>query len=66
MYQNLRAELARKGLTLTDVANELGVRLATISDKMNGKYPITLNEAKKIKRFLNVDLPLEELFKEVG
>ena len=66
MYQNLRAELARKGLTMTDVANELGVRLATISDKMNGKYPITLNEAKKIKRFLNVDLPLEELFKEVG
>lgn len=66
MYKNVKAEFARKGLTLEVVAKELGVTVSTLSQKMNGKYPFTLNEAKAIKKVLEVDIPLEILFEEVG
>ena len=41
MFPNLNAELSRKNVTLTDLA-----------------------EAKAVKKFLQVDIPLEELFEE--
>lgn len=66
MYKNVKAEFARKGLTLELVAKELGITISTLSQKMNGKYPFTLNEAKAIKNVLEVDIPLEILFEEVG
>ena len=66
MYPNLKAEMARKGITLADVSKVLDVRVSTVSDKFNGKYPITFNEAIKIKKMLEVDLTLEELFEEAG
>lgn len=62
MYPNLRAEMARRNLTLEPLANELDITVPTLSQKLNGKYPITLNEAKKIKVFLNTEIPLEVLF----
>ena len=65
MYKNVRAEMSRKGIILEDLAEALGVTVPTVSQKLNGKYPITLNEAKVIKKRLGVDIPLEELFEEV-
>ena len=62
MYKNVRAEMSRKGIILEDLAEALGVTVPTVSQKLNGKYPITLNEAKVIKKRLGVDIPLEELF----
>ena len=62
MYKNVRAEMSRKGIILEDLAEALGVTVSTVSQKLNGKYPITLNEAKIIKKRLGVALPLEELF----
>lgn len=62
MYKNVRAEMSRKGIILEDLAEVLGVTVPTVSQKLNGKYPITLNEAKIIKKRLGVDMPLEELF----
>jgi len=62
MYRNLEAELARQGITKTKVAQELGITLGTLSLKLSGKYKITLPEAIKIKKILNVDLPIELLF----
>lgn len=64
MYPNLRAEMARKNITLADLADSVGVTVSTISQKLNGKFPITLKEAKAIKERIGVDLPLEELFEE--
>ena len=72
MYPNLKAEFARKGLTLENVVNELGSRgvnmtVATLSLKMNKKnkkVSFTFDEAKAIKSILGVDIPLEELFEE--
>lgn len=63
MYPNVRAEMARQNLTLKAVARELNIRIGTLSGKLNGKYPITLAEAKAIKKVVKTDLPIEELFK---
>lgn len=65
MYKNVNAERARKGITLEDLAEALGKTVSTVSQKLNGIYPITLDEAKIIKSCLGVDMPLEELFEEV-
>ena len=64
MYPNLKAEFARRGFTLEMVAKRLGVALSTLSQKLRGVYPFTLNEAKKLKEILETDLPLEVLFEE--
>lgn len=64
MYPNLRAELSRKKITLEKLGKALGLAISTVSQKLNGKYPITLDEAKKIKSLLDVDIPIETLFEE--
>lgn len=64
MYSNLKAEMKRGGFTLETVSRKLGITLGTLSLKLNGKYPVTLNEAKKIKEIIGVDIPLEDLFEE--
>ncbi len=66
MYNNVKAEMKRKGIILEDLAEALNLTISTVSQKLNGNYPITLNEAKIIKSRLGVDIPLEELFEEVG
>lgn len=65
MFPNLRAEMSRKKITLEMLAEGLGLAISTVSQKLNGKYPITFDEAKKIKSILGVDIPLEILFEEV-
>ena len=62
MYLNVKAELARQNLSVVDLSNKTGIRYQTLVEKLNGKYPMTLDEAKKIKAALGVDLSMEELF----
>ena len=62
MYLNVKAELARQNLSVVDLSNKTGIRYQTLVEKLNGKYPLTLDEAKKIKTALGVDLSMEELF----
>jgi len=64
MYQNLRAEMARKGLTIQDLAETLGVRYATMCDKLNGKYRFYYDEAKKIKDVHFPECDIEYLFEK--
>lgn len=64
MYPNLKAEMARGKFTLEYVSKKLGISISTLSQKLQGKYPITLAEAKKIKEIIGVDIPLEILFEE--
>lgn len=63
MFNNLEAELRRKKILRRDLAQNLNLTIGTVSQKLNGKAPITLTEAQAIKQFLNVNIPLEELFK---
>lgn len=62
MYRNVKAELARRNLSLVDLSNMTGIKYQTLVSKINGHYPLTLAEAKSIKKSLEVDVPLEELF----
>lgn len=70
-YPNLEAERARRNVTMTSLADAMGVRINTVSDKMCGKIKsgFTFSEAVFIKKYLNdimpLDMPLEELFEEV-
>lgn len=62
MYPNLRAEIARLGLTMADVAQAIGVSTTHFSLKMTGKFGFTLAEAFAIKKFLKTKLSIDELF----
>lgn len=64
MYPNLEAELKRKNIKRQKIGEILNLSQSTISQKLTGQYDIKLKEAKKIKEFLKVDIPLEILFKE--
>ena len=64
MYSNLRAEIARKNLTLEKIVEELKKRnikmtVAMLSLKLNGKYEIYLKEAKALKEIVETDLPID-------
>lgn len=67
MYPNFRAECARKKLTLEKIVEELRKRgyktsVSHLSQKLAGKYPITLAEAKDLKAIVETELSIEELF----
>lgn len=64
MYRNVLGEMRRQKITGADMAKALGITPGTWSQKVNGHYPITFREAVRVKEVLNVDTPLEELFKE--
>lgn len=66
MYSNVKAELARRNLSIVDLSTKTGIRYQTLADKINGKYPMTLDEAKTIKSALGVNIPLEELFEQTS
>ena len=62
MYPTIKAEMARKNMTITELANVTGIRYQTLSEKLRGNYGFTVAEAKKIKEALGVDISLEDLF----
>ena len=64
MYRNAKAEMVRAGKTLADLSENLGGTISTWSLKLNGRYPITLDEAKKFKKLVKTDLPIEILFEK--
>lgn len=71
MFPNLRAEMARKNITirkLHELLNEIGVKisLSQLSLKLSGKYELTLPEADAIRNVLEIDIPLEVLFERKG
>lgn len=64
MYRNAKAEMVRAGINLETLAAKMKNTVATWSEKLNGKRIITLDEAKKFKKIVNSDLPIEVLFKK--
>lgn len=48
IFPNLRAEMARKGLTIRDLAEAISVSRETVSNKLSGKTQIYLGEAFQI------------------
>lgn len=62
MFCNLKAELARKGLTGIDIAETIDATQKTVSNKMVGKSEFTRSEMFKIKNRFFKDMTLEYLF----
>lgn len=64
MYPNVRAEMARKNITITMLAKDprIDCAVSTMSLKLKGKYDLSFKEAVSIKAILETDLTLEELF----
>lgn len=62
MYPNVNAELGRLGWSRKDLSIKTGIRYMTLVDKLNGKYPLLLNEAIKIKAALGICESLDYLF----
>ena len=66
MFPNVKAERARKNITLEMIATDprINCTVSTLSLKLNGEAPLKWSEAVAIKDILGSDLPLEVLFEE--
>lgn len=64
MYPNLRAELARKDMSIPRLAELTGIKTTTLYDKYNGRSAFTLDEAVKIRDVLGLDMSIDELFRK--
>lgn len=62
MYPNLNAEMARRNLTALTLAERTGIPYSTLTAKLAGKTSLKLSEAKAIKRALDTDMSIDELF----
>lgn len=62
MYQNLIDLMKEKNVTQSDLAKYLNKRNATISDKIRGIFPFTLNEAKMIRDNFFPETDIDHLF----
>ena len=49
-FENLRAEMARKQVSILEMSNYLGITRDTLGYKLAGKRPINLDEALRIAR----------------
>lgn len=66
MFKNLRAEMAREGLTGNDIAKAIGITSRSFSSKMTCNTEFTRSEMLKIKKFFlnhySRDFMIEVLF----
>ena len=63
MYPNLEAEMARRKVTRLELAAKLKMTATTLGNKLNGKSDISLQECLAIKKELNINMTVDELFK---
>ena len=63
IYPVLAKEMIRQKISYSKLAEHLGYSQATISKKMQGKTSFTLAQMETIRNFLQVETPLEELFR---
>lgn len=52
----IRAEMARRRVTITTLADEIGMSRAALARKLRGDRPVTLSEAERIATALGTPL----------
>jgi plasmid maintenance system antidote protein VapI len=63
MYPNLRAEMARYGISANDLAKALSLSRKSINNKMIGRHKgFSLDEAAKIRNIFFPGISLDDLF----
>lgn len=65
MFSNLRAEMARKQITIKKIAELLDINRDTVGRKLSGKAPLYLSEALLINKELFPNKNVTYLFKEI-
>ena len=66
MFPNLKAEMARQDMTLSNMSVITKIPLQRLSYKLSGQRKLTFDEAIIIRNALGIDMPLDELFKKKG
>lgn len=64
MYRNLKAELVRKGFTQEEFCKLIGLSNITFGRKLRGEAQFSIAEGKAIKKNLDYEGTLDELFEE--
>lgn len=70
MYAVVDEAIFRQKLTVKKLCDDAGLNYSTMLPKINGRRTkhctgeITLSQAVAIKKTLNLDMPLEEIFAE--
>ena len=62
MYATLRAEMARRGMSVSSLSEMIGMPMVTLRNKVNGRSKFTLPECIIVKKVLGVKMPVETLF----
>ena len=62
MYNNLHAEMARKGITRIKLSEITGIPYTTLGEKLSIADRIGLEDAKKIRNLCFPDMSLDYLF----
>lgn len=62
MYRNLKAEMARRGITNERLAKGIGVNPATMSAKLNVVGRMRLDEAQQIRDEFFPEMTMDYLF----
>lgn len=62
MYRFLRAEMVKSNIPVYKLAQEIGVAEKTLRNKLNGETDFTWQEALKVRKIVNPEMELEELF----
>ncbi|EJT6152833.1 MAG: XRE family transcriptional regulator [Clostridium perfringens] len=65
IFSNLRAEMARKQITIKKIAELLEINRDTAGRKLSGKAPLYLSEALVINKELFPNKNVTYLFKEL-
>lgn len=61
-YPNLRAEMARRNISVKQLAETLGVNRDTVTRKLSKRSPLYLDEAFQISKILFPDIDFNYLF----
>ena len=61
-YSNLKAELARSGISMEEVFKMLGIHRNSVANKLNGETSFTVEEAFKIHDRYFPKLSIDYLF----
>lgn len=61
-YNRLKAERIAKGLTVQQMADELGISKSTYSKKENGKLPVTVEDFSVISNKLGIPIDQISIF----
>lgn len=64
MFDNLKAEMARKGITMKDISRDLSYVYETLRNKFNGTTEWSRSEMFYIKNQYFPDKSVEYLFKQ--